>query len=112
MSTREDLKMQLAKVDAEIAGIQGGLSKAKTVRGSILDRLFEIETGFLIGSDALYSARHRQQQNLRAKILRRSSDGVGGRWGCTVRLYKKDGTLGQNEARVFSVEKELRQLED
>ena len=110
--TLETLKAELAEVDAKIRGIKVELGKANETQREIIDRLFEAETGFCIGGDAIQTPTYGKKTPRRVKILRITDREWSNDWWCKVKIYKKDGTLGKNETQVFSVKDELKQVED
>lgn len=111
--THKGLKAQLVEADAKIRGIESKLSKAVQVRNNLLDRLFMAETGFKLGADVIWTPHKGSQKgkSVRAKLVCRDSDGWKGKWWCTVKPYKKDGTLGMNERRICHATEELTQPE-
>ncbi|KKN96812.1 hypothetical protein LCGC14_0164560 [marine sediment metagenome] len=114
MSTAmQKLKEELATADAKVDQISGELTKAVEIRNSVLDRMFETDTGFRIGGDAIQTLSYGSRPPRRVKILRLTNrDWSNGKnWWCAVQIYKKDGTLGKNEARVFSAKDELAQVD-
>lgn len=107
------LKRELRTVDVEIEKLRKTLDTASTVRNCILDQMFEADTGFRLGGDAIFTPEHGgRREPRRVKILCRTSRNWDEDWWCKAQIYKKDGTLGKHEVQMISVKGELTQPED